>query len=254
MDPHRRALHLLEGKDGILRTLAFGHPAQGSPSEIERALSRAAALVKDGTLLPPAEAAFLEKPHVGLDSTESLGPAALRLLEAQLSGAPKPGGEGEEKIGPYVAYRYAEALLRQEEVLEALSRVNDLNAPVQAGLPEADRARLDDYLLYRNVGGRFETLDSLLVRWARAIASLEATPESWIPDIYVDWLHTRDALEDALSVLSPVVRHTVESGVRSSDEAFLTLTRSRPRAFSPASRWRLRRWWWFREPIEDPTE
>jgi hypothetical protein len=255
MDVHRQALHRLEGKDGVLRALAFGHPPRGSRSEIERALSRAAALARDGKLLPPAEAAFLEKPRVGIDSSDGLGPATLRLLESQPSRASDlSGGEGEDKLVPYVAFRYAEALLRQEEVLEALSRVNELNAPVQAGLPDADRARLEEYLLFRNVRGRFETLDSLVGQWGRAVASLKARPDAWVADVYADWLHTRDSLEHALSVLSPETRNGIEGAVRGCDEAFLALTRTRATPFSTASPWRLRRWWWFREPAERSSE
>jgi hypothetical protein len=239
-------------KDGILRLLATGMAVEAISNDVEAVLRETAALIGEKALLPPAQAALLGKPGVEasvseLDAVRSLSE---RILRAYLAGPsdsslqPDPKGQKDH----YAALRYAEALVRQEEVLEALSRLDSGTAPLYAGLTGADRKRVDEYLLYRNVRGRFETLDSLVDLWERSVVWADDSGESYTHDEYVDRLTSRDSLEEARSLVSPAARETLDRRVRPLDERFFDATRAVSDSISPCSPWRPQRWWWFRVP------
>jgi hypothetical protein len=251
--------------DGVLRLLAAGMSLDAIESRLvsERGptpagarrdpkaiLDRAAALVRDKSLLPPAEAAFLEKHGIATSELDQLRSLSERLLRTSISEASRssvlPDPKHERRH--YTALRYAEALVRQDEILDALSRVDSSNAPLQSGLTEPDRKRIDDFLIYRGTKGRFETLDSLTDVWERSVAWVEDKGESYTHDEFVDRLITRDSLEDALSLVSPAGREPLESRVRPLDQRFLHGTRAVSTSIRPPSPWRFQGWWWFRVP------
>jgi len=225
-------------------------PQAGVRRDLKAILTDATALVREKSLLPPAEAAFIEKNReasLELQSLRSLAECLLRACISQFSDSsvlPDPKREQTH----YTALRYAEALVRQEAVLEALGRMNSSNAPLQNDMTGPDRNRIDDFFLYRNVKGRFETLDSLIDLWERSVAWVKDKAESYLYEEFVDRLISRDSLEDALSLLSPTGRQTLESRVRSLDERFVHATRPASSSIRPRSPWRPQRWWWFRVP------
>jgi hypothetical protein len=249
--------------------------------EVRTVLRQAATLMEEGaSLLPPAQAAFVDhfpavlafatltrstpqggsadasaslrgfsssRPSVeDLGLLRSLSHRAIRAYldeDDELSDLPGAGQPAQDSV----ALQYAEAVLRQAEVL---ARLNDLGeeAPLQTALPRPDRVRIDEFLLYRNLRGRFETLDSLVASWQRLIHALEAHPQSLQYEEYDNWLTVRDSLEDALSLLPPASRRGLEARVRPLDEGFVEATHAVPSTIKPTSPWRAQRWWWYRVP------
>lgn len=261
----QRALRPAREDDGVLRLLAAGMSLDAIENRLsfERArtqadirrdvnsiLAHAAALVREKSLQPPAEAAFVEKNNVAASELDSLRALSERLLRAwnsessESSLVPDPKRERTH----YTALRYAEAVVRQEEVLEALGRVAPSNAPMQSTLTGPDRERIDAFLLYRNTKGRFETLDSLADLWDRSVSWLEKKGETYIHDEWVDRLTGRDSLDDALALISPTNRDGLESRVRPLDGRFAAATLALSTSIRPRSPWRPQRWWWFRVP------
>lgn len=251
--------------DGVLRLLAAGVSLDmianrlsfeysrrplGTRRDLEEILARAVTLVRAKSLFPPAEAAFREKNGVAASELDSVRSLSERLLKACIaesrdsSSLPDPKREQAH----YKALRYAEALVRQDEILEALGRVDSMNAPLQHRLTGTDRKRLDEFLLYRNTKGRFETLDSLSDLWEACVARVEDDGGSYVHDEFVDRLTGRDSLEHALSLLSPAARETVEARVRRFDDRFVQATRGVSTSIRPYSPWRSQPWWWFRLP------
>ena len=131
-----------------------------------------------------------------------------------------------------------------------MARLNNLgdDAPLQTALPAQERNRIAEFLLYRNLKGNFETLDSMVAAWQRFAETLRNHPESLGHEEYDDWLTKRDSLEEALSLLSPGTRKDVEARVRRLDERFAGATRAVSTSIRPHSPWRPQRWWWFRVP------
>ena len=264
--PQQRVLRPRDEEDGVLRLLAAGmsldaienrlssegaRTQAGGRRDLKVILAHAAALVREKSFLPSAGAAFLEKNGVATSELQSVRSLSERLLQACISESsdstllPDPKHEQTH----YVALRYAEALIRQEEVVEALGRVDSSNAPLQNRLTGPDRKRIDDFLLYRNTKGRFETLDSLTDVWERSVAWVEEKGESYVHDEFVDRLLSRDSLEDALSLISPIQRGSLESRVRPLDDRFVGGTRAVSTSIRPRSPWQPQRWWWFRVPL-----
>jgi hypothetical protein len=173
-----------------------------------------------------------------------------RVLDALITESPDPARLADPRCerARQNALRYAEALVRQEEVLEAVGRLDSSSAPLQAALTGRDRDRITDFLLYRNIQGRFETLDSLTNRWDHTVAWVEKRAESLTHDEYVDRLIGRDWLDDALSLLAPTGRAALEVHVRSYDDRFSRATNELSASIKPPSPWRYQRWWWFRVP------
>jgi hypothetical protein len=178
----------------------------------------------------------------------------LRTLSERLIGR-YLGDDGEANYTPgdpdsqqhSVALQYVEAVLRQGEVIQRLKGLGD-DAPLHTALPEPDRKRTDEFLLYRNLRGTFETLDSLIAAWQRLGAALKDRPESLLYEEYDDWLTKRDSLEDVLSLLSPATRDDLEANVRRLDERFLEATRPVRTSIKHRSPWAPQRWWWYRVP------
>jgi hypothetical protein len=261
------------GRDGVLRLLAHGQspaqiagrakPTPGSPrtaadgrTELKTILVDVHRALAEKTLTPPAEAAFLEKP--GIDSTLDVANLASRakelvneaifVLQDDAVATHSAGVSGMEGAGSYTALRYAEALIRQEDVLEALSRVDALAAPLHAALSDDDRRRLDEYLLYRNVKGRFETLDSLVGAWSRLVGSLARETSLLTYDEFTDRLLGRDSLETAMTQIAPVAREPLVDAVAPLDQSFVERTQRYARSIRRHGRWHADPWWWFRVP------
>jgi hypothetical protein len=235
-----------EGDDAVLRLLASGMSVDAIAKQPSRdllgILARAAALVRERDLLPPAQAALLETPGVETPPSEL---DALRSLSEQVLRAYLAGSGNSD----YAALRYAEAIVRQELILDELSRIDPNSSPLQARLSGMDRKRVDDYLLYRNVKGRFETLDSLEERWERTVAWVVERGKTFTHDEYVDRLISRDSLATAVSLLSPGPRSTLDRRVTPLDRRFFESTRATSGSIRPRVPWRPQRWWWFRVPI-----
>src|SRR5215213_608546 len=240
-------------------------------------LADAAVLMSERLLLPPSEAAFVDgfavfltmamltrdrglRPGAAyaaaLDDPRSRPSAAdlaamkelsQRLTNAFLANdrdsADFPKTRSDERHG--VALRYVEAFLRQEEVIEALGTIGAQNAPLHAALTDSERQRVDEFLLYRSIRGRFHALDSLVGEWRTLVTALETHPDFIDRDEYVNWLIARDHLADALSLLRDAVEpHNV---VRGLDERFCVATRPLARSVHRRSPWQRQGWWWFRE-------
>jgi hypothetical protein len=255
-----------------------------SVQDLRGVLADVAAILQEKRLLPPAEAAFIEgfgavlahaalsqetprlspqEAAVSLRSDPRVRPTATdldelkvlaeRLLQAYLAndgGAPEvPSPRTSERHN--VALQYAVALVRQEEIVETLKNVHRDTLPFQAALTGTDRDRIEDFLLYRNLMGRFETLDSLAGQWERSVVWVENDPESYGQEEFADRLISRDALEDALRLLSPISRQTLDSRIRRLDERFYAATRSASQSIRPSSPWKPQAWWWFRVPSEE---
>ena len=248
--------------------------------DVRTVLRETEVLMQGGaSLLPPAEAAFVDqfpavlafatltrpKPQGGsvdasagfrglrssrpsADDLARLGRLSHRLIGRYLDDGGEvsdPGGAGQPEGS--VALQYAEAVLRQAEVIARLNALVE-EAPLQAALPAPDQNRIVEFLLYRNLRGHFETLDSLLAAWERLIDALTDHPESLLYEEYVDWLTKRDSLKDALVLLSPGSRSNLEARVRELDERFLQATKAIPTTIDPTSPWTPRPWWWYRIP------
>ena len=267
--------------DAVAERLSGRFDQRLTAEDVRTVLRYAAALMDDGAaLLPPAEAAFVDhfdgvlafatltqgKPRGragdasaslpvfggSRPSAETLGRLrrlSRTVISAYLADTPEladaPSAKHPEQRS--VALQYAEALLRQAEVIAGLNDVGD-DAPLQASLPAPDRNRISEFLLYRNLRGTFETLDTLVAAWQRLIEALEDHPESLIPEEYNNWLDKRDSLEDALSLLSPGARRDLEARVRRLDDRFLEGTDATQSTIKPTSPWTLQRWWWYRVP------
>jgi hypothetical protein len=249
--------------------------------DVRSVLRYAAALMDDGaSLLPPAKAAFVDhfqgvlafatltqskaqdafadasasfpsfrSARPSTEDLDRLRRLSHRVIRSYLGDCSDftafPEAERPEQRS--VALQYAEAVLRQAEVIARLNGLGD-DAPLQTALPIPDRNRIAEFLLYRNLRGHFETLDSLVAAWQRLVEALKDHPESVGYEEYDDWLTKRDSLEDALSLLSPGTRKDLEARVRQLDERFLEATHATPSVIKPASPWEPERWWWYRIP------
>jgi hypothetical protein len=243
-------------------------------------LAEAAAITSKKSLLPPTKAGFVDgfaglltqaalvrerapmptgvpqTPQSDSDGEpvvpdlDSIRQLAERLLTAYLvddcDSPDRPRPEVQEEHG--IALRYVEALMRQEEVIQALAEVDPGNSPLHASLAGRDRERINEFLLYRSIMGRFHTLDTLVDEWKRLVNALEDHPDAVLREEYEDWLTARDALANALSMLPPPKRWEAESQVRRLDSRFLALSRPVATPIRPASGWRVQAWWWFRVP------
>lgn len=260
------------GRDGVLRLLAHGQsPAEiarragpsarsGKPSDardLKAIFVDARRALAEETLRPPALTAFLEKPRINdstfdlvdlRDRARELVSEAIILLEQPGREASTAVNRANEDAFSYAALRYAEALVRQEDVLEALGHVNRLTAPLHATLTGDDRRRLDDFLLYRNVKGRFETLDSLIDAWDRLVAGLARAPSSLTYDEFTDRLRSRDSLETAVAQVTPLARGPLVAAVAPLDRRYLEHTNAQASSIRRSAAWRVDPWWWFRVP------
>jgi hypothetical protein len=238
----------------------------------------AALLEAESPLTPPAEAAFVahfraivafgaltrgKLRALQADETSLLPTSATpsaseldgvrrlsqKLIRTYLEGGNEPTNlpETGRPDRESVALQYAEAVLRQEEVIQRLQTLGE-GSPLQVALPEPDRERANEFLLYRNLRGPFETLDSLLTSWEQLVDALQDHAESVLYEEYDNWLTKRDSLEDALLVLSPASRKDLEVRVRVIDEGFVEVTQAVPTSVKPAAPWRPQRWWWYRVP------
>jgi hypothetical protein len=256
-------------------------PHQGfSPEDLKSVLSDAGVALKEKRLLPPAETAFTEgfgavlalaslsqeKPRLSPAETASmhgdrrirptatdldeLRTLAQRLIHAYLARDPASPEYPRPKtrVRHNIALRYAEALLRQEEILDGLEQIDPQASPLQAALTGTDRGSIEGFLLYRNLMGRFETLDSLADQWERSVIWVENDPASYGHEDFSDRLISRDSLEDALGLLSPRSRRGLEHRIRLLDERFFAATQAVSVSTRPCSPWCSQRWWWFRVP------
>ena len=211
------------------------------------------ALVRDRAPMPTGAAHAAQRDSGGgplVPNLDEIRQLAERLLTAYLSDdcdspdRPRPEVQDDHAI----ALRYVEALMRQEEVIQALDGVDPGNSPLHASLAAPARERIDEFLLYRSIMGRFHTLDTLVDEWERLVDALEDHPDALLREEYEDWLTTRDVLADALLMLPPPTRREAESEVRCLDSRFLALSRPVAPSIRPASTWQVQRWWWFRMP------
>jgi hypothetical protein len=244
------------------------------------ALAEAAALLQDKRLLPPATAAFSDGFHAvvalaalaheppmltpenarhlrhdpsvrptaaDLDDLRHLGQRLISSFLANDVDSPEfPRPRAIERH--HIALQYAEAVLRQEEILEAFRDARAEDLPLQTGLSSAERSRVEDFLLYRNLMGRFETLDSLVDGWRRAVSGAEASAASIGHEDVSDHLMGRDSLAAVLDLISPPSRSLLDSPIRSLDMRFFAATRPVSSSIRPCSPWQPQDWWWFRVP------
>jgi hypothetical protein len=262
----------------IARRVGIEQPL--STADLHAALADAAQTANERALLPPAEAAFVDgfggivaraaltsdKPLTIREAVAGARDGApirpsnaeledLRALSKRLLGAyladevdspdfPRP--KEDESHG--IALRYLEALLRQEEIVAKLGDLDPETSPLHCGPAQAERARIDDFLLYRGVTGQSKTLDSLIMDWQRFVERLESEPDRFVYEVYEDRLIRRDVLEDAIGLIDPHMRDCLERHVRPLDDRFFAATRAAAEPIGPRSPWKPRRWWWHRHP------
>lgn len=251
-----------------------------SSDDFQRVLVDATAAVRDKRLLPPARAGFIQrfrsvliraahaketppvnghqarrawfrKRQVSLSEADidGLRIQSQRLLEAYLADdRDSPDFPRPRQVGRHcVALTYAEALVHQEEIIEAQESVSADDAPLQAALTGTDLGRVNDLLLYL---GSFWTLDSSVDTWRRMVRALERHPASLLYEEYENWLDSRDRLEAALSQVFPMARAGLESRVRPLDERFISATREVTASIKHQSPWKPQPWWWYRVPSQ----
>jgi hypothetical protein len=274
-----RQRHPAIQKSAVLRGLAVGVPLARIPEraskrtegvsadEVRAVLADAAVLVRDGSLLLPAEAAFraksllppagplpgetppVERSHSDFGRLRSL---AEQLLRAYVeSGGESSGFPDPEHIASHsAALQYAEALVLQQEVIDALGAAASDESSVHAALTKSDRSHIDELMLYWGVRGHaFTTLDGLIEAWHGFVGRVERTPgTSYDYEDFEVRLIDRDSLEDAISLLTPDGRGPLESRVRPLDERFLHVTRPVSSSIRPPLPWAPQRWWWYRVP------
>jgi hypothetical protein len=216
--------------------------------------------VRNHPLRPPAETQFYKSallPPAGASQGArglELSPAhgdALRALAIDLIGAYLGEGckEGTRPDPGHVAIhsaalQYAEAVVRQEEILADLECAAADISSMHSALVSGDEARIQDLCLYR----RSRRLDALLGSWESCVGSVERSSSSLMYEEYENWLDMRDVLEDMVEVLSPAGRQTLGHALAPLDERFLAATRDLSSSIRPRSRWRPQRWWWYRVP------
>jgi hypothetical protein len=102
-----------------------------SSRDLLEILANAAAVVRERDPLPPTQAAFLETPGVETPPAElgALRSRSEEVLRAYLAGS----GDSD-----YAALRYAEAIVRQELILDELSRIDPNSASLQGKLSGMD--------------------------------------------------------------------------------------------------------------------
>jgi hypothetical protein len=257
----------------VLRLLATGVPLLAIPERLSKrrapgfsvvdlraVLTHARSVARETSLLPPAEAAFFGRhllpPAGGFDGTpgvelsasdlDALRSRALDLIDKYLSDTRTATDEPEPQGDPMdsAALQYAEALLRQEEVISDLRRASADEASLHARITGTDRARFEELLLNR--GGT--RLDFLVDMWSRFVRAVETEPESLGYEEYENWLSARDVLEDVISLLSPSARQTIETYVRPLDHSMFEATREAASSIRPRAPWQPQRWWWYRVP------
>ena len=240
------------------------HGQRLSLEDLQRLLAEAASILEEKRLLPPAESAFSEsfrsleklaelreRNASSISPTEAaavLDEPAVRLIAEDFSDLRIRARRSLEEDVPrdYVALQFAQALLRQEEILDAFRTLDPDESPLQAGLQGTDRDRINELLLHQNLMGRFETLDLLVHGWERFVRGIEDDAKSYGHEEFADRLIARDLLEDALGLISPAGRRDLEHRVRAWDERFHAATRPVPVSTRRERRWRPQRWWWFR--------
>lgn len=260
-------------ESAVLRLLAVGVPPAVviermserrkpgfSIDDLRAVLAHAATLAHERRLLPPAQAAFFgrtllppagavdKEPGVELSVSDldALRSLAIDLIgkylaeESDATEMPQPKHVAMQSA----ALQYAEALLRQQEVIEDLHQAARDESSLHATLTGTDRTRIEELLLNR--GGK--RLDSRLDGWRQGVERVESDPDFIVFEVYEDRLVARDNLEDALSLLTPPARHVLEQRVGPLDERFLQATRELPTSIRPRSPWQPQRWWWYRAP------
>jgi hypothetical protein len=250
----------------VAERLSEGFDEHWTISDVWSVLRETAVLLEaEAPLSPPAEAAFhdhfegvvafatLTRGDAGSPSPpelDRLRALARRVVQRYLDAGDDATHVATTVIPPgqqSVALQYAEAVLRQSEIMRRLASLGE-GEPLQAALPEPDRRRVDAFLLYRGLRGRFQTVDSLVDGWQRLVDGLNDHPESILYEEYEDWLIQRDSLETALSLISPAPRGALELRVRELDQGFLATTRPAGSSIKTTSTWRAGPWWWFRVP------
>jgi hypothetical protein len=173
---------------------------------------------------------------------------ARRLLNAFLENGEVGTFNGAR--GP-AAY-YAAALLKQEQFLEGVREARATPTSMHSQLAGTDRQAIEEFLLHASMRGRVKTLDSLLCQWLRLVEHIERDETSLVSEEYVNWLISRDYLEDAVSLVSPPSHGLLESRVHPVDDRFLAATQPRPTPIRSGLAWKPERWWWYRTPVTHP--
>jgi hypothetical protein len=231
-----------------------------SVDDLRRVLIHARTVVREDALLPPVEAAFFGRvltppagarqgapgAEVSQRHREALRALALELIESHLAVEPaprEPRDAGQVAVRS-AALQYAEALLRQEEVLDDLEQAANDASSVHSSLTGTDRTRIEEFILYR----RGRRLDALLDSWESCVRSVERDDQTLMHEEYHNWLDVRDALNAALTLLSPAARPPLASPLGALDERFLQATREVSTSVLPQRPWRSQAWWWYRLP------
>lgn len=204
-------------------------------------------LLTEERLLPPARAAFLSM-HEDAERPEAeLAAAAAAAIRERIK-----GGAADNDTDTALAFSYAAAVMRQQEVLEGLARVAADPTTRMAALPEPDRHRAEDVLLEAGMRSGTLTIDRQLDAWRRLVHRTEERPHSLTFEEHENWLYSRDILERAVTVIAPdVAAPVVADELAQLDRRFLESTRAAPYALRPPpDPWKPRAWWWYRLPPE----
>ncbi len=219
-----------------------------------------ATTLRHADLIPPCEAGFLSTVRTGSeDAGRGVSRSDFVRLRRRASQLVQQYLEGfdplrkESAPADRLALRFAEALVRQEEMRRSLDQLSAETAPVHARLSAAERNRVDDLVLFRGIRSPLATFDSLLRSWSNLVEHGKDGYSGVMFDEYVDWLMLRDALERASTMLQLVSLSRVRALLDPLDERFEATTRESARAVSERACWSALSWWWYRVPLEpDP--
>lgn len=197
-------------------------------------------------LLPPARAAFLSRHDHAERPEDELAAAAAEALQERIS---DPTARG--PAGAALPVSYAAAIMRQREVLDGLAAAAAEPGSTLAGLPDADRRRVEAVLLE---GGMRNTLtstpDTLMRAWGRMVHATEERPHRLTYEEHLNWLDTRDRLGRTVAVITPGVADGLFRELGELDRRFLASTCASAEPLRRNDPWRPLAWWWYRLPPE----
>ena len=157
-----------------------GNGSSCSTDDVRRAAARAADLLGEVRLRPPAAAGFLETRPFAADKLAELPERGADTLAAFASDPTR------------------------EKIAERPARDADERVAVECAVaPEEDRRRIDDLLLWASMNGPIKTLEHWLRSYERLIEWLERDSNAVLFEEDEDKLAVRDQLALALTLLRP---------------------------------------------------
>jgi hypothetical protein len=256
----------------VVRLIAHGasiaevqHRVTSQDGELDRehvraVLARASQLVQSQRLLPPTATGFVEHindlrrkgpaaPSLEIDvsQVDGLRGAAERLLD-EMQARGEVAERASDRTDAFLALTYAEALVKQENLLELMAGAGRRSWLFAACAIGSDAKILRDYVLYMAARGWRAEPDVWRQHWERMARRMEQPRDSWLYEEHENWLDSRDAIEQAIALVSPATRQALRAEIRPLDERFLAATREVSGPIDESSPWRLRAWWWYRVP------